>query len=68
MKMEELNDMNLDELNAKLAEFTDERFRLRFSAATQVLENPMRLRAIRKDIARIHTILRERQASEGAAS
>ncbi len=68
MKMEELKDMNLDELNAKLAEFTDERFRLRFSSATQVLENPMRLRAIRKDIARIHTILRERQAPEGAAS
>ena len=68
MKMEELKDMNADELKAKLAEFTDERFRLRFSSATQVLENPMRLRAIRKDIARIHTILRERQASEGVAS
>ena len=69
MKMEELKDLSVAELEAKLAEFTDERFRLRFRSATESIENPMRFRAIRRDIARIHTILRARQApAEGVQS
>jgi large subunit ribosomal protein L29 len=67
MKMEELKDLSVTELEAKLAEFTHERFTLRFRSATESIENPMRFRALRRDIARIHTILRARQA-EGVQS
>jgi large subunit ribosomal protein L29 len=46
-----------------LTELTEERFRLRFRSATESIENPMRFRAIRRDIARIRTILKEKVAS-----
>jgi large subunit ribosomal protein L29 len=49
-----------DELEAKLAELVEERFRLRFRSATEAIQNPMRFRALRRDIARIQTVLRER--------
>ena len=49
-----------EELQQKLAELEEERFRLRFRSATEALENPLRLRTIRRDIARILTTLRER--------
>jgi large subunit ribosomal protein L29 len=69
MKMEELKDLSVAELEAKLAEFTDERFRLRFRSATESIENPMRFRALRRDVARIHTILKARQTTaEGVQS
>jgi large subunit ribosomal protein L29 len=61
MKARQLHEMSTDELKAKLAEFTEERFRLRFRSATEAIENPMRFRHLRKDIARIQTILRERE-------
>jgi large subunit ribosomal protein L29 len=48
------------EIRARIAEREEERFRLRFRAATQPLEDPLRLRVLRKDIARLNTILRER--------
>ena len=50
-----------DELVTKLAEAKEELFNLRFQAATGQLENHGRLRAVRKDIARIYTVLRERE-------
>jgi len=50
-----------DELVAKLAEAKEELFNLRFQAATGQLESHGRLRAVRKDIARIYTVLRERE-------
>jgi large subunit ribosomal protein L29 len=62
MKPDELKDMSQDELKAKLAELTEERFRLRFRSATESIENPMRFRAIRRDIARIQTALQMRGA------
>jgi len=49
------------DLQAKIAELEEERFRLRFRSATEALENPIRLRTIRKDIARLKTIARERE-------
>ena len=52
-----------DELEAKLAELVEERFRLRFRSATEAIQNPMRFRALRRDIARIQTVLRERQTT-----
>lgn len=60
MKSSELRELSRDELEAKLAELTEERFRLRFRRATEDIANPMRFRAIRRDIARIQTVLRER--------
>ena len=62
-----------DELVAKLREAKEELFNLRFQAATGQLESHGRLRAVRKDIARIYTVMRERELgitsvqSEGAA-
>ena len=49
-------------------ELEEERFRLKFRSATEPLEDPLRLRVIRKDIARLKTILRERRARERALS
>ncbi|MDQ3081787.1 MAG: 50S ribosomal protein L29 [Gemmatimonadota bacterium] len=48
------------EINAKIAEMEEERFRLKFRAGTETLEDPLRLRVIRKDIARLNTVLREK--------
>jgi large subunit ribosomal protein L29 len=60
MKATELREQSDDELGSKLAELVEERFRLRFRSATEAIENPMRFRALRRDIARIRTVLRER--------
>ncbi len=60
MKTNELQEMSADDLQAKLAELTEERFRLRFRSATEAIENPIRFRRLRRDIARIKTILRAR--------
>ena len=61
MKTNELHEMSADDLKAKLAELTEERFRLRFRSATEAIENPIRFRHLRRDIARIMTILRARE-------
>ena len=57
----ELRNLDNEELIAKLREAKEELFNLRFQGATGQLENHGRLRAVRKDIARIYTILRERE-------
>jgi large subunit ribosomal protein L29 len=62
MKIADVRDLSLDDLNAKIAELKEEQFRLRFRSATESIENPMRFREIRRDIARINTILKERAA------
>lgn len=56
----DFRELSVEELQARLAEFTEERFRLRFRSATEAIENPIRFRALRRDIARIQTVLRER--------
>ena len=61
MKAEEIREWDETELNARLAELREERFKLRFASATMELENPKILQSIRRDIARIKTILRERE-------
>jgi large subunit ribosomal protein L29 len=60
VKPNELRDMSVEDLQTRLGELTEERFRLRFRSATESIENPMRFRAIRRDIARIKTILEEK--------
>ena len=61
MRPEEIREMSDGEIRSRIAELEEERFRLRFRSATETLEDPLRFRVIRKDIARLKTILRERQ-------
>jgi large subunit ribosomal protein L29 len=53
--------MKVEDIAARIEELERERFNLRFRSATEPLSDPLRLRWIRKDIARLKTILRERQ-------
>jgi len=62
VKANEIREMSVDDLKSKIEELTKERFNLRFRSATESIENPMRFRAIRRDIARLNTILREKEA------
>jgi large subunit ribosomal protein L29 len=53
--------MSSQDIAARVKELEEERFRLKFRSATEPLEDPLRLRVIRKDIARLNTVLREQQ-------
>jgi large subunit ribosomal protein L29 len=64
MKARELTDLDADELEAKLAEAKEELFNLRFQNVTGQLDNPHRLREVRKDIARVLTVMRQRELAE----
>ena len=61
LRSSDIREMSVADVAAKIAELEEERFRLNFRSATEPLEDPLRLRWIRKDIARLKTILRERQ-------
>jgi large subunit ribosomal protein L29 len=61
MQAEEMREMTEGDLRDRIAELEEERFRLRFRSATEPLEDPLRLRSIRRDIARLKTVLRERE-------
>jgi len=65
MKAKEIRQMSDKELSEKLADLKTELFNLRFQLATGQLDNPMRIKAVRKDIARIKTIMRERELGIG---
>lgn len=62
MKARELRDLPVEELANKEREFLEEEFKLRFKAATGQLEKTDRLRKLRRDIARVKTIMREKEA------
>ncbi len=64
MKTAELRDLPEDELHARLDSSKEELFNLRFQLATGQLDNPMRIKEVRHDIARIMTVLTERQLVE----
>ena len=66
MKPNELREMSVDDLRSTLEGLIKERFNLRFRSATESIDNPTRFRALRRDIARIKTVLHERagQAEE----
>ena len=66
MKVEKLRELFTNELTRKVDSFKEELFNLRFQMATGQLENPMRIKELRKDIARAKTILREREIKEQA--
>ena len=59
MKASEIRELSSEEIKEKLSELTEEQFNLRFQHATDQLENSMRLRDVKHDIARVKTILRE---------
>jgi large subunit ribosomal protein L29 len=61
MRADEIRELGDDEIRTRIAELEEERFRLRFRSATEPLEDPLRFRVIRKDVARLHTVLRERE-------
>ncbi len=63
MKTNELRDMTVVELNDKLTDLKKELFSLRFQHAVNQLENPMRLNAVKKDIARVKTFIRKQESS-----
>lgn len=64
MKVNEIRDLSATELDEKLNGLKDELFNLRFQLATGQLENPMRIRDVKKAIARLKTIQRERELKQ----
>jgi large subunit ribosomal protein L29 len=61
MNTKEIREKTLPELNKQLAELKDELFHLRFQLAINQLDNPARINAVKKDIARVKTIIREQE-------
>jgi large subunit ribosomal protein L29 len=61
MRPDEIRELSNDDIKARVAELQEERFRLRFRSATEPLANPLQLRTIRRDIARLKTVLTERE-------
>jgi large subunit ribosomal protein L29 len=59
MAIKDFKELNLAELNKKLVDLKDELYKLRFQLAINQLENPMRITAVKKDIARVKTLIRE---------
>lgn len=60
MLSKDIREMGEADINARIAELEEERFRLKFRAGTETLDDPLRLRVIRKNIARLNTVLREK--------
>ncbi|NLW25463.1 MAG: 50S ribosomal protein L29 [Clostridia bacterium] len=67
MKADKLRELTVDELERKVDDLKEELFNLRFQMATGQLENPMRIKEVRKNIARAKTVLRERELKERKA-
>lgn len=61
MKAKEIRELSLVELNQKIGELKAELFNLRFQLAVNQLDNPMRIKAVKKDIARINTVIRQNE-------
>jgi large subunit ribosomal protein L29 len=57
----DLRELSIEQLETKLAELREERFKLRFRSATESIENPMQFRTLRRDTARVLTILGEKR-------
>lgn len=65
MKINEIKTLSVEQLNARLKELNSELFNLRFSHATRNLANPMQIHNVKKEIARVKTVLREKEIAEG---
>ena len=67
MKADEIRELGADDIRSRLDELERERFNLKFRGATEALVNPLRLRSIRRDIARLQTVLAEKARTTEAA-
>ena len=67
MKINKIKEMSSPELEKELGELKTELFKLKFSLATNTLDNPMKIRDVKKDIARINTVLTERKIAQKKA-
>ncbi len=61
LKTDDIREMAAEDIRARVTELEEERFRLEFRSATETLDEPLRLRWIRRDVARLKTVLRERE-------
>ena len=66
MKASELRELSVEELQGKLKSLKEELFNLRFQLAINQLDNPMRIKAVKKDIARVQTVMTEMENSDNA--
>ena len=64
MKINKIREMSSPDLEKELGELKSELFKLRFSLATNGLDNPLKIKEVKKDIARINTILKQRELEE----
>lgn len=68
MKIAEIRQKSTDDLRTQVKKIHEEHFNLRFRRVTDVIENPQALRELRRELARIHTVIRERQIEEAKKS
>jgi large subunit ribosomal protein L29 len=61
-KASELLNLSVEQLQAKLAEAREEAFRLRFRSATETIDNPVQFRTLRRDVARMETVLKQKKS------
>ena len=66
-KARELRELSLEQLQQKLAEAREEEFRLRFRSATEAIDNPIRFRLLRREIARLETVVQEKHGNQKTA-
>ncbi len=66
MKATQLREQSLDELSKTLSDLEEQLFKLRFQKSTGQIDNPIKIRLVRKDIARVLTVLSERRGEESA--
>ena len=66
MAIKDFKELNLAELNKKLVDLKDELYKLRFQLAINQLDNPMRITAVKKDIARVKTVIRANELAKNA--
>ena len=64
MRAVDVRELSNEEIQTKISEAQEELFRLRFRSATQQIENPALIKSLRRDVARMRTILRERETSK----
>jgi large subunit ribosomal protein L29 len=67
MKASEIREQSVDELRKALSDLEEQLFKLRFQRSTGQIEDPTKIRRVRKDIARVLTVMNERRAQEGAS-
>ena len=68
MLVNEIRELTVGDIEARIRDLEEERFRLKFRSASEPLEDPLRLRVLRKDIARLKTILQERKHTSARTS